>query len=322
MSTPTASARWPARLKAALGPRGGLVLLVAAHLLLIVALSHPIREQFISAAPSEWGWAIAAAAYGIDFAQLGLIAAMAVLGCGRWFLRWPRSVMLLVWLVITQIAGSWLLADNRDGMLLEELLAVYGRLLLLFLLPFVLFCLFSRRRFVLAQAPSSPRFQFRVVHLLLLTCEIAILLSLVRAMVPYNPEWLTELRNGLKSWPFPREVALSAIAVLAVVPAILVAAWPGRTLRKLLLLAGYELALTIVVSLLHVGGLPFPLDLWDVRPNVADLLRESMIAGTSLCASAAITVWLTIWAARWFGYEFLPLPRRGGRQSSDETSAA
>jgi hypothetical protein len=325
MSTPTASARWPARLKAALRPRGGLALLMAAHMLLVIGLSglsHPEIEDLVNALPSEWEWAVLSISFGIYFAQLGLVATLAVLGGGRWFLRWPRCLLLVVWMIVAEIAGSWLLADNRDATLLEEMFVDVGRVLLLFLLPLALVCLFSRRRFVLPQVPSSPRFQFRVVHLLLLTCEVAVLLAIVRAMVPYNPDWLTEIQDNLKDRPFPHEIAYWVISVLAVVPAILAAAWTGRILRRVLFLAVYEAALVVVVSLLHVSGLRWLATTWWEPPSVADLLRESMIAGTSLCASAAITVWLTIWAARWFGYEFLPLPRRGGRQSSDETSAA
>lgn len=323
MSAPTASAGWPSRLKSALGPRGGLAVLVAVHVLLIIGLSHSKLEDVFHRLPSSWQWPFAAFLHGIHFAQVGLIAAMAVLWTGRWFLRWPRSVMLVVWLVIAQIAGSWLLAGNRDGMLLEELLVVTGSQFLLFLVPVVMFSFISRRRFRLPQAASPPRFQFRVVHLLLLTCEVAVLLALVRAMVPYNRHWSAEVLASLKSLPQPVEFAFYAVAILATVPAIIAAAWPGRVLRNLFFLITYELALVSVISLLHITGLrwlPIP---WPELPHIAVLLWESMSAAIPLCVSAVTTVWLTVRAARWLGYEFLPLPRRaGGRQSSEATSAA
>ena len=309
MSAPTASVGWPTRLKSALGPRGGLAVIVAAHLLLIVGLSHPLGERLLEAAPSAWGWAVASISHGIEFAQLGLIAAMAVLGGGRWFLRWPRCMLLVVWLVIAQIAGSWLLAENRDGILFKILLMLAGIVFLLFVPPLGFIRLILGRQFVRPDEVLPARFQFRLFHLLLLTCEIAAVLALVRAMVPYNSRWLAEIRENLVDLPRSLEWGLRVVSILAIVPAILAAAWPGRTLRKLSLLAAYELALVIIVTLLHMTGLPWLPSTWSEPPGVADLLWESLSAAIPLCASAVTTVWLTMLAVRWLGYEFLPRPR-------------
>jgi hypothetical protein len=305
----TLQAGWQTRLKSALGPRGGLAVIVAAHLLLIVGLSHPKLEDLADALPSEGEWAIAFVCDGFKFAQLGLIAAMAVLGCGRWFLRWPRCAMLVVWLVVAQIAGSWLLAENRDGILFKLLLMINGFAFLLFIVPLGLIRLILGRRFVLPETQLPARFQFRLVHLLLLTCEIAVLLALVRAIVPYNARWLAEVRENLSDLPQSVDWPLHVVSILAVVPAILAAALPGRILRNLLFLAAYELALAIVVTLLHTTGLPWLPSLWAEPPGIADLLWESLSAAISLCASAVTTVWLTLLAVRWLGYEFLPRPR-------------
>ena len=323
MTAEAATAGWLSKLKAAIGPRGGVALLVAAHGLLIIAFSHPALEEFALTLPWQWATAVSTALQSIHFAQVGLIAALALYGSGHWFLRWPRSTMLVVWLAVAQVAGSWLLAGNRDGPVFKNHLLFNGLHFLFFVPPLGLIRLALRRRFQFVQNAMPQRLQFRLAQLLLLICELAVLFALVRAMVPYNRRWLAELRENLPELGRYIDWGFWLVAILAIAPAIIAAAWPGRRLRVFSILAAYELALIVIATIAHVAGIRWVPTLWFPTPSVGVLLWDSMSAATALSVFGVATVWLTLACVRCLGYEFLPLPRRGGgRQSSEATSAA
>jgi len=319
MTGETETAGWLSRLKSATGPRGGLAVIVAAHGAFNLGLANPWIDQLWE----NWYFAwVAMIPVGIWGAQLGLIAALAIFGDGHWFCRWPRSMLLVVWLTVAHVAGSWLLAQNRDGPVFKNFLIFNLMLFSLFLSTLGLIRIVLQRRFQLVQRPNAERFQFRLMELLLLIGELAVLMALIRAIVPYNRRWLTEVFENLPQLSQFIDWGLWCVSILAIVPAIILTAWQGRQLRFFSILAAYELALILVVSVMNAAGIPWYPSVSE-SPSTAVMLWESISAGCGLCISGVATVWLTLSCVRWLGYDFLPLPRRGGgRQSSEATSAA
>ena len=321
-STPTP---WFTRLSA-LGPRAGLMALVAVHLTLTFLQSWPLPQQLDRwFGPSPYSvWDILVSASGaILLAQLSLIAAYMALGGGRWWGRIIRGALLLLWLELAHMAGTRWLDSGRDALGFEESIGATVWNFAFLLLPLVLYRIFARRRLALPGIPPKQRIQFRILHLLVVTTEAAALLAAIRAFVAENDQWRDELWRALRDYPFEfASYDLIALALLAAIPAVLVTLrWRSLWYATTVLLI-WELVLSVgfVVYRALFPDLDPQFPLADSR-ETAWLWVLTWLGVAAFCLAAAFTVWLTLAIVRWLGYDFLPV-RRGGRQSSEATSAA
>ena len=323
MATETAPVRPLARFAALIGPRGGVVLLAAAHFLLAIVQTWTLSTDWLS--PS-WLWLgdlLFAAQESIPQAQITLIAVYMVLGGGHWLARLVRGVLLLLWFELGHMIGTRWLAGGRDATGFEEFLGQNVWHLAFFALPLLLYRLFAHRRLIVPAASQPPRFQFRIVHLLLITTEAAALLAAIRAFVVENKHWRDELWGAVRDYPFVfASYDLLALVVLCAIPTVVVTLRWRSVRRAALVLAIWQLILSagfVVYRLLLPDLDPsFPI----VNPPVGGWMWGFYwLSIFTSCASIALVIWLTLAVVRWLGYDFLPV-RRGGRQSSDATSAA
>lgn len=307
-------------------PRWGIALLVAVHLGITFLQSWPLPQQLDHwFGRSPYGvWDILVSASGaILLAQLSLIAAYVALGSGRWWGRTIRGALLLLWLELAHMAGTRWLDSGRDSLGFEESIGTTAWNFAFLLLPLLLYRLFARRQIVLPGTAPAVRMQFRILHLLLVTTEAAALLAAIRAFVAENDQWRDELWRALRDYPFEfASYDLIALALLAAIPAVLVTLRWRSLWRAATVLLIWEL-------LLSVGFVGYRALFPDLDPQfplpssheTSWMLGLSWLSVAAFCLAVAYTVWLTLAIVRRLGYDFLPV-RRGGRQSSEATSAA
>ncbi|HUE72240.1 MAG TPA: hypothetical protein VMP01_15255 [Pirellulaceae bacterium] len=323
MSTETPPTRSLASLAVPLGPRGGIVVLVAAHFVLAIlqTWSVPMNWQ----GPSFWwiGDLLVHALEAIPLAQLTLIAAFITLGSGRWLARIVRGLLLLLWLELAHMIGTRWLAGGRDAAGFEEFLGQNLWHLAFLTLPLLLYRLIARRKLVIPGTLERPRFQFRIVHLLLITTEAAALLAAIRAFVVENREWRDQLWRSIRDYLFDfASYDLLALVILCAIPAVLVTLRWRSIWKAAVVLAAWQL-------LLSTGFVVYRILLPELDPQfpIVNPAEPGWMWGivwlsiAATCASIACVIWLTLAIVRWLGYDFLPV-RRGGRQSSEATSAA
>lgn len=313
------------RFPTAIAPRGGLALLVVAHVLATFLLACalfqlPLAETFLETV-------VHGLAGGFSLAQWSLIAMLAALGSGRWYLRLGRCGLLLIWLTLAYIAGSHVREQGRDATIFEALVTLTTLGCVAMAVPPLVLRFATRRRFAVAGHFEGSRFQFRVAHLLLLTAEVAALLALTRATVNSGSNWYEKVLWVLQQLPNGPDGEFFVFAFAATVPPALTACWPARRWRNLVYVCVYEFLLATawmaVPFLAYDDGPMFPI---VVMANGRDQMVSFLVYANAFCFSATATIWLTIECVRLLGYDFLPLPRRGagggGRQSSEATSAA
>lgn len=324
-STPSS---WLARVKAGVGPRGGLALLVVAHFVLTVLQSWPLPAQIDRwIGPSPFGtWEfLTAASEAVLNAQVAMIAVYLVLGGGLWLARMVRGAVLLLWFVLAQLAGTHLLDAGRDARGFQEFLAHYVWMLAFFCGALLFDRLISRRRITLPNVPASRKpAQFRILHLLLITAEVAAAMAAIRALVAWESDWRTQLWEGLRNYPISfMSFEMTALALLSTIPPVLVTVRFRSVRRAALALGIWEFLLStgfVAYNYFLPDSGAFPL----AAPDAPGWLWACYWLNIFVfCCTTSFVVWLTLAIVRLLGYDFLPLPRRGGgRQSSDATSAA
>lgn len=322
MAAEDESARSIWRLTPDVGPRSGLVLLIVAHLVVTYFQSWPLPYRL----PYGLGDMLGAASGAILLAQLSLIAAYVTLGGGRWIGRVVRGALLLLWFELAHMAGTHWLDSGRDSRGFEESLGTNVWAFAFLALPLLLYRCFARRRIALpGAAPAKPRMQFRIMHLLLIMTEAAAVMGTIRAFVAENDEWRDELWRALRDFPFEyASYDMIALSLLAAIPAVLVTLRWRSLCRAAIVLLIWALLLSVgfaVYRFLSSGLDPeFPI----VNPTAPGWMWGFVwLHIATICLTIALVIWLTLAIVRWLGYDFLPLPRRGGgRHSSEATSAA
>jgi hypothetical protein len=323
MATETAPVRTLARFAALLGPRGGVVLLVAAQFLLAIVQTWTLPPQWFPA--SVWGLEslLTDAQEAIPQAQLTLIGAYLMLGGGRWVPRIVRGILLLLWLELAHMIGTQWLAGGRDAAGFMFFLGTNAWNLTFLVLPLLIYRLLTRRRLVLPGAAEPGRFQFRIWQLLLVTTEAAALLATIRAFVAENNQWHEELWMAIRTYLLQYASFDSlALTILSGIPAVLVTLRVQSVWRAATWLGLWQL-------LLSIGFLFYRMALPELDPNfpVVNMSGSAWewfvcwLRLLAICLIMGIIIWPSLVAVRSLGYEFLR-PRRGGRQSSDATSAA
>jgi hypothetical protein len=261
--------------------------------------------------------------------QLALVAAYVTLGSGWWLVRLVRGAVLLLWLLLSFLVGSYWLDGGRDLSGFHSFLPVYAWTLVFLAMPLLFYRLALRRRVMQPDQPTGrTRIQFRIVHLFLVITEVAVVMAVIRALVPWKRDWQAQIWEGFRSYLFEyASYDMLALAILSITPAVLVTLRLASLRRAALVLAAWEF-------LLSLGFLAYRFLLPDLDPsfsmqNPPESPGEQFwlwgfywLQLAAFCYSGGVVVWTTLALVRWLGYRFLPLPRRGGRQSSEATSAA
>ena len=309
----------------AIGPRGGLVVLVAAHLVLTFLQAWPLPQQLDQwFGPSSYGvWnVLVSASAAVQFAQMALVAAYITLGGNRLLPGIVRGLLLLLWMELAHMAGSYWLDAGRDTSGFEESIGTAAWNFAFLLLPLLAYRLFARRELIVRTVPHGGKLQFRIMHLLLVITETAALLAAIRAFVVENDEWRDELWRAIRDYPISfASYDLIALSILATIPAVIISVRWHSLPRAATVLLVWQLLLSGGFFLYRVL---FP-DLDPEFPFAGSedfgwLLLIAWLQIAAFCLSAGAIIWLTLAIVRWLGYDFLPV--RGGRQSSEATSSA
>ena len=318
---------------AALGPRGGLVLLVFAHLVLAFLQAWPLPaliEQW-TGSPAYWGLPtlLAVASEAVLQAQLALVGAYLMLGSGWLLVRLIRGPGLLLWLLLAYLAGSMWLDAGRDLRGFQESLGANFWTFCWLALPLFLYRIFRRRHVALGDSVGPTKVQFRILHLLLIITEAAALMAAIRALVPWERDWREQLWSSLRDYPFEfASYEMLALVMLAAVPAVILTLRLASLKRAALLLAAWQLLLSLAFVVYQaLSASPANQAPWLENPALTAAERigghaVSWLHTAAFCFTAALVIWTTLALVRWIGYRLLPLPRRGGRHSSEATSAA
>ena len=304
-------------------PHLGIVALIGAHFALAILQTWFFPRQWI---PNGAWWledVLTDAQESIPQAQLVLIAAYMMLGSGRWIGRIIRGMLLLLWLELGHMIGTRWLAGGRDAGGVMFFLGTNVWHLAFFVLPLLAYRLFSRRRMILQTAAEPGRLQFRIWQLLLVTTEAAALMATIRAFVPENSDWHEELWTAVRTYLL-QDASFNSIAllILAGIPAVVVTLRGKQIWRTATFLVLWQF-------LLSIGFLFYRMALPHLDPNFPIVNPDgagwewsvTWLRILMTCLTIAGVIWPTLVAVRWLGYEFLP-PRRGGRHSSEATSAA
>jgi hypothetical protein len=117
MSAQVTKASLPSRLKSAVGPRGGLALLVLAQFILTVLQSASVPDDLVEGARwlVELSPFVTSASDGLIAAQIVLVCAFVALGDGRVYVRLIRGALLLLWVELAKMIGttSWTPAETH-----------------------------------------------------------------------------------------------------------------------------------------------------------------------------------------------------------------
>ena len=325
MSDPTTSAGWPSRLKSALGPRGGLVVLVIAQFILTVLQSGSVPNDLMEGAPwlVELSPFITSASDGLIAAQVALIAAFISFGDGRVYVRLIRGVLLVLWLELARMVGTHLLDGGRDatvfGAYLARDLVRFSSLLVLL----AGFRLAVGKRLTVSTAALPPKHQFRIWQLLALTTEIGVQFALLRSLVPWNRRSFVPLGENVLSQLQPNGLMAIATTCALTGGSIFIVIYVRRRFRCISALVAWPV-IVAVVSAAIIRAWPQLDEFYSVfgslpRPIFGTQTLIDVVHGWAVGANLLFSLQFV----RWLGYDFLPLPRRGGgRQSSEATSAA
>jgi CRISPR/Cas system-associated protein Csm6 len=182
--------------------------------------------------------------------------------------------------------------------------------------------IFTGRELTLPNVACRPKHQFRIWQLLVLTAEIAVQIAIIRALVAWNREGLAQLRDNIASHLHPSALFFLLVATTLAGGALFIVLHERRWFVLLPALLAWPVALTIVTFLVvriwpqlneaysGFGAAP--------RPFFGAQTLTEIVRGWAIEANLVISLLYV----RYLGYEFFrPLPRRGGRQSSEATSA-
>ena len=312
------------------GPQGGFILLFLAHLALTVLQSLRVPEILVGLTgplrPEATDWIIAASEATL-LAQVALIAAFVAVGSGRWMIRIIQGAVLLLWFELAQMAGTRWLDGGRDVLGFEEFLAQYLWIFAFLILPLIAYRLFAWRAIMLpSERDLKPRLQFGIVHLFWITTGAGALLGALRAFAGWNQDSWEQFRDALQRYPIEfASYDTVALTALSTIPAVLLALRLRSWKWAAVVLALWQLVLSVgfVVYRFLLPNLDPQFPFENPPLEVAQLWAWHWLAIAAFCGAGATVIWGTLTLVRWLGYEFLPLPRRGGgRQSSDATSAA
>ena len=312
-------------------PRAALVALVAAHLVLAALQSLPVPQWLERQWPGQpYGIAdgLGMASEGILIGQMAVLATYIALGSGRWWIRFVRGALLLLWFVLALLAGTHLFDHGRDSLGFEEFTAQYTWTVAVLGIPLGIYRLVARRSVAkteLISAQNRPH-QYRLAQLLLIVTEAAVLMGIIRLVVTWNAGWIGEFLLGLCEIPQFVRYDMAILGILAAVPAVLMTLHIRRARMSLSATFLWQLPLVTGLVVFHISR-----PLWsrvvfaeDVTFGVCAQFWAVMLCH---CLGISLVIWSSLFIIRAIGYDFLPLPRRGGsgeggRQSSEATSAA